>query len=800
MRIKLVVFFIYVVSTTFFTFSNDSTTVTIKGKISNQLNEPIVYANVALYQSIDSVFINVVLSDTLGNYQIKKQLKTGAYILHISYLGLENKYLHLNIDTNSTLFIENITLENNIELDQVEVTAHKTYIKQYADRIEVNVSEDILNTGGSALGALQRSPGVSVDLQGGNVKLMGKDVLILIDGRESKMPTSDVLAMLETMPVENVVTLDLMTTPPAQYEAEGKGGVINIRLKKAENEGFNGSISSSLGYSRFWKYREGCTIYYSKKKIALFGGLNYVNEKNYQKSNEQFSWEDHETVSTIERTRNQPAFTYRTGLDYQINIKNNIGVGIDGFLKPKNTYLGIAESNVYNQTLLDSTINNEYSSPSRSNNVHSNLYFKHTFPKKNVLQLNFDYLYDWFEENGNYYGKTNDSTDNLKSIWSLTNPSQAQTDVLALRADYSQITKKNQSLDIGLKGSIVNIDYIGSYQFTQNTTHLQRKSTFDYSEQNYAIYTAWSDKLGAKVKYKIGLRSELSKTVANSETTTNIIDTTYIKIFPSIFIMYSITDDKALKLSYNKRINRPTYRSLNPFEYYISQISVIAGSPELFPSITHNFELGYVYKEWLNNFYYMYSQNEISQIIKQTGHSSSMYLYDNIGDNHEWGFFTGGYKQLLKWWGVYADITLNYSYTDYLIFGKKEQTKGFETSISISSQFFLPKEIKLELSCYAQTPEVVGFYERQSFYSIDFKAAKSFGQKKNVSFSLKIKDLLNTDKRRSIGYSDGISIDVKNRYDSRQIALSVLCKFGKAKNKSIKEQNIIEEEQKRLKL
>ncbi|MDR1730308.1 MAG: TonB-dependent receptor [Prevotellaceae bacterium] len=774
--------------------------ISIYGKVTDKSGEILPFATLLLTNKKDSV-LQVAISDTAGNYSINCDLSPDLYYLKISYLGVKDYQVPVKIEREETTYIQDISLTGNVVLNEVEVTARRPIIKQHADRIEVAVNSDILNTGSSALDVLQRAPGVTVDRQGGNVKLMGKEVLILIDGRDSKIATSDLLAMLETMSAENIVTLDLMTTPPAQYEAEGKGGVINIKMKRAKNEGFNGSLSSSLGYSQFWKYREGANIYYSEKKIALYGGVNYVNEKWHQQSSDYFSWDNQETVSLIERERNNPAFTYRTGIDYNINNKNDIGWAIDGYFNPNNTYTGNAESKILTQSKLDSLIKNEYSSPSKSNNIHSNIYYKHTFDKKSTLKANFDYLYNWFEEKGNYNGKTYDDAQNLLSDWSLTNPSQAETNVWAFRADYDRKMRKTGQLDAGMKSSLVTIDYNGSYLFTQNNNQRSRTSTFDYAEQNHALYAAWSDKLGDKFSYKIGIRGEFTRTTADSETTSGIIDTSYIELFPSVFLMYSLTDKHIFKLAYNKRISRPSYRMLNPFEYYISQISVIAGSPNLFPSITHNIELGHVYNNFLTtNLFYIYNKDVIAQVVKrsETDLNTTINFYDNIGESHEWGFFTGGYKQLLKWWGIYAQVTAYYTYTDFLIMGQPERKEQLQASTSISSQFFLPKEIKLELSGYAQSPEIAGFYERRSFYSLNFNAAKTFGEKRNLTLSFKINDLLNSDKRRSIGYSDGIRMDIRNRFDSRQFWLSALWKFGKGENKNVKKQNIIEEEQKRM--
>ncbi|MDR2962970.1 MAG: TonB-dependent receptor [Bacteroidales bacterium] len=766
----------------------------------NTKGEQIAFATIVLYNSQDSV-MQGVLSDSMGNYHIHGDFEDGLYNVKISHVGTQNSISPIEIKKGTSEYEQNIVLNEHETLENVVVTGRAPTIKQFADRIEVAVNSDVLNIGSSALDALQRSPGVSVDRQEGTVRLMGKDVIILIDGRDTKMAVSDILAMLETMPADNIVTFDLITTPPAQYEAEGKGGVINITMKRYDNEGLNASISQSFGYSEFWKYRGGGNVYYSKKKLSLYGGVNYVNEKFFSKTTESFLRDSQQTISTIERERNNPALTYRAGMDYALNAKNNAGCTVDGFFKPQNTYMGKSESQFFTHAQSDSVIQSTYSIPSVSNNIHSNIYYTHKFSETSSLNADFDYLHEYFSEKGNYVAHTFDRSQNVIGNWSLHNPSQSEVNVWAFRSDYSKKMRENAQFEAGLKSSIVRIDYKGEYLFTQNAMQLSRSSIFDYAEQNHALYAAWADKLGQKFNYKVGLRSELTHTIADSETATGIIDSSYIKLFPSAFLMYTPAEKHTFKLAYNKRITRPSYRALNPYEYYSSQTSIIAGSPQLQPFITHEIELGHTYNNWLTtNVFYQYNRNEFSQIIKrsESNPNTVIYVHENVGTGQGGGIFSGGYKQLLQCWGVYAEVVTYYAYTDFVIVGKREQKQQFFVGSYLSTQFFLPKETKLELAGYAQSPENSGFYERQAFYHLRFNAAKTFGKEHNCTVTLRINDLLNTDKRHSIGYSDGMNIDIKNVYDSRQVWVSALWNIGKNKQNDTKKQNVIEEVQKRM--
>jgi len=372
---------------------------------------------------------------------------------------------------------------------------------------------------------------------------------------------------------------------------------------------------------------------------------------------------------------------------------------------------------------------------------------------------------------------------------------------LAFRLNYSSPIGKIGSLDAGMKSSFVSIDYAGSYHYTQNDNHWFQNSIFDYTEQNHAMYASLSGIIFKKMNYKAGLRGEYTQTKANTESVDNLIDSSYVELFPSAFLMYPLTEKHIFRMSYNKRINRPQYNALNPFSYYMSQLTLAEGTPTLLPSITHNVELAHIYNNFLfSNLFYMHNTNVISQIARQSQEieNAMIYFHENIGTSNEWGFFTGGYKQIVSWWGVYANITVYYTQADFIIIGQKEHKENFRFSSAVSSQFFLPRNLKLELSGYYQSPQIEGAYEMQPFYTINFNAAKSFGKKQEWVVSFNINDVLDTQKIKVKGYSDGVYINLKNTSDSRQFWFSATWKFGQGKSESAEKENIIQEEQDRM--
>ena len=231
-----------------------------------------------LLQSGDSSLVKASISEKDGNYSFSNVFG-GRYLIMAAFIGHTRTYSeHLVVDENNKIVtVAPLMLtETFTSLGEVTVSAKKPLLEQKIDRLVVNVANSITAAGNTALQILERSPGVVVNRQNSTIAILGKEgVNIMINGKMSYMPASAVVQMLDGMSAGNIEKIELITTPPASLDAEGKAGYINIVLKQNDNVGTNGSFSGTLGYGKGWVTQANLNFNHREGKINIFGDLSY---------------------------------------------------------------------------------------------------------------------------------------------------------------------------------------------------------------------------------------------------------------------------------------------------------------------------------------------------------------------------------------------------------------------------------------------------------------------------------------------------------------------------------------------
>lgn len=255
----------------------------INGRIQDNLGTPIAFANVLLLKANDSTLVKGTITEDSGQFSFES-IAQGQYIVSVSMVGFKPSFSEpLLISENSRIALPPILLSEGVELDEVVVTTKKNLYVQKIDRMVINVESSILSAGSSALEILERSPGVVVDRQNNTISLVGKSgVFVMIDGKQSYMPISSLVQMLEGMSANNIETIELITTPPANYDAEGNAGFINIVLKEQTDVGFNGSYSLSAGIGNGNTTSDNISFNYRKKRLNLFGNYSFLRNEQGQ--------------------------------------------------------------------------------------------------------------------------------------------------------------------------------------------------------------------------------------------------------------------------------------------------------------------------------------------------------------------------------------------------------------------------------------------------------------------------------------------------------------------------------------
>ena len=264
-------------------YANEIEISNVSGNISSG-DKAIEGATVKLLAATDSSAIKTTFSDRSGSFHFQEQ-REGKYLVSVQFVGFATYYSEVFELNEETFFYQLRPVKLAIasqQLNAVTVTSKKPFIEQKIDKTVVNVDASPTNTGLTALEVLEKSPGVTVD-KDGNVSLKGKQgVLILIDGKPTYLGSADLANMLRNMASSNIDQLEIMTNPPAKYDASGNSGIINIKTKKSKIKGLNGSVTAGAGMGQEPKANESFSLNYRSGKVNVFGNYSYNWNKGIQ--------------------------------------------------------------------------------------------------------------------------------------------------------------------------------------------------------------------------------------------------------------------------------------------------------------------------------------------------------------------------------------------------------------------------------------------------------------------------------------------------------------------------------------
>ena len=216
----------------------------ISGKIIDDKNYPIPFCNVILIDPSDNNNYGGGTTDDEGYFQIQTDI-LGIFKVKVLNIGFEayfSEKLNIKEDGDQFNLGEIVLNEEAFALNDVNVSAaRKLPFKREIDRTVINLEDEPNTQGSSVLDILERTPGVILDRQNNSISMLGKDgVNVMINGKMTYMPTSALVQFLNGMSSDDVKSIELITTPPSKYDAEGNSGYINIELKKRLDEGVNG--------------------------------------------------------------------------------------------------------------------------------------------------------------------------------------------------------------------------------------------------------------------------------------------------------------------------------------------------------------------------------------------------------------------------------------------------------------------------------------------------------------------------------------------------------------------------------
>nr|MBA2248975.1 TonB-dependent receptor [Chitinophagaceae bacterium] len=383
----------------------------IQGTIETLDDKPLQFANVLLLKSADSSLVKGVISDTSGKYSFKNN-QNGNYLITATFTGMRQVYSQSFEITSDKKAINAGILylgNGNVQLKDVTVAVKKPMFEQKIDRVVINVKNSVTDAGGTALDVLEKSPGVTVNRQGNLIAINGKNgVVVMINGKITYMPIDAVVQFLAATSADNIEKIELITTPPAKYDAEGNAGYINIVLIHNPYEGISGSYFINAGYGKKELGAAGINFNYRSAKINMYGNYGFKYDHYLQPTTgfTQFTNAGNTIANSSFANRNaiQQVQNVRAGIDYQLDTATIIGVLIGGYIShwkmTANNGATVSKNGVTDTTV--STVNSEVN---QWDNLLANLNFQHTFKLGKVIYFDANYIY-YKDNNPNTYSNT----------------------------------------------------------------------------------------------------------------------------------------------------------------------------------------------------------------------------------------------------------------------------------------------------------------------------------------------------------------------------------------------------------
>ncbi|HEV7350708.1 outer membrane beta-barrel protein [Telluribacter sp.] len=763
----------------------------VSGVVQDEKQQPFPFVNVLLLKAKDSTLAKGTTTDVDGKYLIE-QIEAGKYLTLISMVGYQKVYSQPFIVASDNVQLSSISLSTDTQnLKELTVVAKKPFIEQQIDRTVLNVENSIVAAGATALEVLERAPGVTVDQQNERLMLRGKDgVIVQIDGKQTFLSQQELMNLLRNTPSDNIEKIELITNPSSKYDAAGNSGIINIKFKRNKNFGTNGTFTVGGGVvgDKYGRGNSSLSLNHREGKISTFANLNGYKGRGFN-TNEIYRtipFNDNITIFDQESSRinNSANYSLRAGIDYFVTKKTTVGALVSGFYNDWSTPIGETNTRILNGDLsVRQTYRTVSESGSKMNNLSANVNLKHQFDDKGK-ELTFDADYVQYNGKSNnlldtrYFNPGGESAGTPELV---RNSMPSNINIGVAKMDYTQLVGKAK-LEAGLKTSYVASDNNMRFEIKLDDWSLDptRTNHFKYTENINAAYTNLSGKINAKTQYQLGLRAEHTHSVGNSVTLNDIRDRNYVNLFPSVFVSRQLDSSNVLNLSYSRRIDRPDYQSLNPFEFYLDPFTFQRGNPNLKPQFTHAFQLAHTYKSFLNTTlaYSKIKDVIVREVPRQIASENKTYITtENLDNQDNLSLTISMPLPVTKWWTVQTNFTGVYN--RYQTFYQNElfDVEQINWNAYVNNQFRLPKGWSAEVSGWYNSASIYGFFQVNPQGMLNLGLQKTMLDKKGT-LRLNVNDLFWTNQFKGVAEFNEINLRVQSRWPSRQVRATFTYRFG----------------------
>lgn len=778
-------------------FAQEKALFTINGLVNDQKNQPIPGASVSIISTLTEQVVTKTIADEKGRFSFS--LTDSTVKVLVSYVGFD-VYESATILLTGNLTLPAIVLKEGNALHEVTVKGQRIppLIQATGGKIIYNVAASVNSQGANVLEVLRKAPGVVVSSENA-IGIAGREgALVLLNGRQTYMQPAELADLLKSMPAANVKSIEVINNPSAQYDAQGSAGIINIVLKKNENEGLNGTINTGLGYGFSLKNNSALSFNYRKDKLNVFG--------NYSHNVGHFGLRygmDRDESGTAYRgwskdTDKRQSIASGLGLDYHLNDRHTIGAHASGnFLFGggsiyTNTSISDLETGALRNTLFSES--DYYHQSSKRYNTNLNYRYEDTLGTS--LQLDADYG-TFRSASGNLQPNTFYLPDGSVSA---RNSSRMLTgrdiDLYAFSGAYEQKIGTGK-LSVGLKySSVKSGNLFDLYRLTEGNEVLDpaASNNFSFKEQIFSGYLQYEHHLTKQLSLQAGMR--LEQTNATGELITAqaeaqqdaAIRRNYLNGFPSLTLQMKLDEEQQLSINYGRRIDRPAYQDLNPFDQPLDGISSLKGNAYLLPQKTQRLSLQYQHKKTILELSLSRITDYFAQITDTMGTDKVVMQPRNLGTQQQAGLSVIQQLRLMKAWSLSINALMYYKHNEISFDENRHfNIKRLAGTINIQQTISLPWQIKAELATVFNTKRVGGANDisrRNSQVDVGFQRAF---MRDKARLALSFTDVFLGNKWDSTSYFNGYYIRNYGYVESRQVKLNFSYNFGNTKIKAAQE-------------
>ncbi|MGD1319200.1 outer membrane beta-barrel family protein [Chryseobacterium sp. 2R14A] len=759
----------------------------ISGTVFNADKEKLDSVKVELY-SAENFLIKSLFTNPEGNFSFEN-LSEQTFKVKIN----DEKYLSFekSVEAKRDHEILNIILKSNQkDIEGVTVLKKKPLVKRKVDRLEFNVENSNISTL-NAWEILKKTPQVTINNDILAVK-GGTSVLVTINDKKVMMSGEELKNFLENTQGDDVKSVEVITNPPAKYEAEG-GAVLNIVMKKNKIEGYRGVLSSKYIQTQYAKGVAGLSQYYKKNKLSVMGSYFRGTGTYYREETGSVNYPEDGTtwISTMNRKdQAKSQNTVNFNIEYEIDSLTTANLNYSGYFNPKSFGVYNVPTVIYNaQNVAESdytTINDHH-----SRTINNSLSFQvdRKLNKKSSLS--------WI----NYFtGNNATKYQNVLTYLNFANQSPRETNFMTNNKNDVQLY--STQFDYQWKGDKLEIESGTKYSFVKTDSQLdfsdnenggfqyrpEKSSLFDYKEHNFAVYTSLAYNVG-KWNFKGGLRAEMTDLEGVVSEPYEVNKNNYWSLFPTFYAQYTTENKHDFGFSYGKRISRPSYSWLNPAKSYYNLFSYYQGDPKLKATIIHNLNLTYSFKNWNVDFYYrkeLFPSMEIS--FQQHENNNLIYYYTNIEKGEAFGMSLYKNFEIKPWWNLIVSQNLEHNENYFTgMDGALNKNQVWNWVSNISTSFTLDKnsDWKMEIGQNYYSPAIQGTFRISSQWSAYFVMNRKFFNKK-LEAAFVFNDIFKSTQQKistKYGNQDNYFLDYQ---DTQGFTFSLKYNFGNQSVKSVK--------------